>query len=63
MHARSTARSAGPLRLALRRIPFTLGLIGLLVTVAVLILGGPWILGQITDYTIRLYQAIPGLIG
>ncbi|HPG28050.1 MAG TPA: hypothetical protein PLW10_20615 [Myxococcota bacterium] len=35
MHARSTARSAGPLRLALRRIPFTLGLIGLLVTVAV----------------------------
>jgi flagellar biosynthetic protein FliQ len=35
----------------------------LLVTVAVLIVGGPWILGQITDYTVRLYQAIPGLIG
>ena len=35
----------------------------LLVTVAVLVLGGAWILGSLTDYTIRLFQAIPGLIG
>lgn len=35
----------------------------LLVTVAVLVLGGSWILGSLTDYTIRLFQAIPGLIG
>ncbi|MGE0859258.1 MAG: flagellar biosynthesis protein FliQ [Gammaproteobacteria bacterium] len=35
----------------------------LLVTVAVLVLGGSWILGALTDYTIRLFQAIPGLIG
>jgi flagellar biosynthesis protein FliQ len=35
----------------------------LLVTVAVLVLGGPRILALLTDYTVRLYQAIPSLIG
>ncbi|MEQ8661171.1 MAG: flagellar biosynthesis protein FliQ, partial [Gammaproteobacteria bacterium] len=35
----------------------------LLITVAVLIFAGPFILGSLTDYTVRLYQAIPGLIG
>ena len=35
----------------------------LLVTVAVLVLGGPYILSALTDYTIRLFQSIPHLIG
>lgn len=35
----------------------------LLVTVAILIAGGPFLLGIVTDYTVRLYQSIPGLIG
>jgi flagellar biosynthetic protein FliQ len=35
----------------------------LLITVAVLIVGGPFMLGALTDYTERLYHAIPGLIG
>ena len=35
----------------------------LLVTVAVLIFCGPFLLASITDYTVRLYNAIPGLIG
>lgn len=34
-----------------------------LVTVAVLVVGGPWILGSLTEYTVRLYQSIPSLIG
>ncbi|MEM7543313.1 MAG: flagellar biosynthesis protein FliQ [Pseudomonadota bacterium] len=35
----------------------------LLVTVMVLIIGGPFILRLITDYTVRLYQSIPAMIG
>ena len=35
----------------------------LLATVAVLVLGGSYILGALTDYTVRLFQSIPGLIG
>ncbi|MGR8918587.1 MAG: flagellar biosynthesis protein FliQ [Gammaproteobacteria bacterium] len=35
----------------------------LLVTVGVLMLGGPFILATLTDYTVRLFDAIPGLIG
>lgn len=35
----------------------------LLVTVAVLVLGGSYILGALSDYTVRLFQSIPGLIG
>lgn len=35
----------------------------LLVTIGVLIAAGPYIVGLITDYTLRLYQAIPGLVG
>ena len=35
----------------------------LLVTVAVLMIGGPFLMRLVTDYTLRLYQAIPGYIG
>ena len=35
----------------------------LLITVAVLIIGGPYMLGALTDYTLRLFHAIPALIG
>ncbi len=35
----------------------------LLVTVAVLVLGGSYILGALSDYTVRLFQSIPSLIG
>lgn len=35
----------------------------LIVLVLVLILTGPWMLGLITDYTERLFEAIPELIG
>ncbi|RMD78803.1 MAG: flagellar biosynthetic protein FliQ [Gammaproteobacteria bacterium] len=35
----------------------------LLVTFAVLLLAGPWILKLLVDYTQRLYGDIPGLIG
>lgn len=35
----------------------------LLVTVGVLVVGGSYILGALTDYTVRLFQSIPSLIG
>ena len=35
----------------------------LLATVAVLVLGGSYILSALSDYTVRLFQSIPGLIG
>ena len=35
----------------------------LLVTFLVAVLAGPWMLSLIMDYTIRLYQSIPTLIG
>ena len=35
----------------------------LLVTVAVLVVGGSYILGALSDYTVRLFQSIPSLIG
>ena len=35
----------------------------LLVTVAALMLGGPFLVSALTDYTVRLYQSIPGLLG
>lgn len=35
----------------------------LLVTVGVLVLGGSYILGALSDYTVRLFQSIPSLIG
>jgi flagellar biosynthetic protein FliQ len=35
----------------------------LLVTVAVLIFAGPYIIRLLMDYTLRLYQSIPGIIG
>ncbi|SDY45381.1 flagellar biosynthetic protein FliQ [Allochromatium warmingii] len=30
---------------------------------AALIIAGPWMLTLVTDYVIRLYESIPGLIG
>jgi flagellar biosynthesis protein FliQ len=35
----------------------------LLVTLLVLVIGGPWMLTFITEYTLRLFQSIPGLLG
>jgi flagellar biosynthetic protein FliQ len=35
----------------------------LLVTLAVLILAGPWLLNMMTDYVTRLFDRIPTLIG
>ncbi len=35
----------------------------LLVLVAVMLIAGPWMITQLTDYTRRLYESIPGLIG
>jgi flagellar biosynthetic protein FliQ len=30
---------------------------------AVLVIGGPWMLGQVLTYTSNLYNSIPGLVG
>jgi flagellar biosynthetic protein FliQ len=30
---------------------------------AVLVIGGPWMLGQVVQYTSDLYNSIPGLVG
>ncbi|WP_028453341.1 flagellar biosynthesis protein FliQ [Chitinilyticum aquatile] len=35
----------------------------LLIAFLVLVLAGPWMIETIMDYTIRLYQSIPQLIG
>jgi len=35
----------------------------LLVTLLVLVVAGPWMLSLITDYTLRLFENIPSLIG
>ncbi len=35
----------------------------LLVTVSVLMFGGPYIIRLLMDYTLRLYASIPGIIG
>jgi flagellar biosynthetic protein FliQ len=35
----------------------------MLVAFLVLILAGPWMLQVITDYTVRLYQSIPQMVG
>jgi flagellar biosynthesis protein FliQ len=35
----------------------------LLVTLLVLVIGGPWMLSLITEYTLKLFESIPGLIG
>ena len=34
----------------------------LLVTALVLVIGGPFLLGVLTDYTVRLFGMIPGLV-
>ena len=35
----------------------------LLITFLVAVLAGPWMISILMDYTIRLYQAIPTLVG
>lgn len=35
----------------------------LVVAFVVLLMAGPWIMGQLIAYTTRLFQEIPGLIG
>ncbi|AXK39790.1 flagellar biosynthesis protein FliQ [Crenobacter cavernae] len=35
----------------------------LLAMFLVLVLAGPWMLNTLVDYTVRLYQGIPGAIG
>ena len=35
----------------------------ILITAAVLAIGGPWMLDEIVSYTQALYQAIPGMVG
>jgi flagellar biosynthetic protein FliQ len=35
----------------------------LLVTIFVIVLAGPWMLTLLTDYTRRLMESIPGLVG
>ena len=35
----------------------------LMALVFALLLAGPWMLGQLTDFTVRLYMAIPGMLG
>ena len=35
----------------------------LLVTLLVLVVGGPWMLSLVTEYTLKLFNSIPGLIG
>lgn len=34
----------------------------LLVTALVMVIGGPFLLGVLTDYTVRLFGMIPGLV-
>ena len=42
----------------------TLALIPKIVAIAaVLVIGGPWMLGQVLQYTSDLYNSIPGLVG
>lgn len=35
----------------------------LLITLLVMAMAGPWMLNMITQYTLRLFEQIPGLIG
>ena len=35
----------------------------LLITLLVLVIGGPWMLSLITEYTLKLFESIPSLIG
>ena len=35
----------------------------LLVTLLVLVVAGPWMLTLLTEYTLRLFQSIPSLLG
>ncbi|GAC1323708.1 MAG: flagellar biosynthesis protein FliQ [Thermoleophilaceae bacterium] len=42
----------------------TLAFIPKIVAIAVvLVIGGPWMLGQVITYTSNLYNGIPGLVG
>lgn len=35
----------------------------LLITLLVLVMAGPWMLSLVTDYTLKLFESIPSLIG
>ena len=35
----------------------------LLITLLVLVIAGPWMLSLVTEYTLKLFESIPGLIG
>ena len=35
----------------------------LLITLLVMVIAGPWMLSMVTDYTLKLFESIPGLIG
>jgi flagellar biosynthetic protein FliQ len=35
----------------------------LLITLLVLVLAGPWMLSLVTEYTLKLFESIPDLIG
>lgn len=35
----------------------------LLITLLVLVVGGPWMLSLVTEYTLKLFENIPSLIG
>jgi flagellar biosynthetic protein FliQ len=34
----------------------------ILVTIAVIVIAGPWMLNQITGYTVQLWQGIPAIV-
>ncbi len=35
----------------------------IMITFAVLVIGGPWMLGQLTGYAVELWSSIPSVIG
>lgn len=35
----------------------------LLITLLVMVVAGPWMLSLVTEYTLKLFDSIPGLIG
>lgn len=35
----------------------------LLITLLVMVIAGPWMISMVTEYTLRLFDSIPGLIG
>ncbi|MDA8383597.1 MAG: flagellar biosynthesis protein FliQ [Betaproteobacteria bacterium] len=35
----------------------------LLVTFAIVVLAGPWMIQELVDYTVQLFRSIPGMVG